>query len=168
MSPDQPALIVAFLQHQTELRQFLLRQVKCSEAAADLLHDTFLHIAEYQAQEHIGNCRAFLYRVAGNLALDYLRGQTRQQARDGGPLDAEWPCPCPQPERWVYGRQQWLAVAHWLHRLPMPSRQILYLRRLEGKSRRQIAAELRVSERHVEHVLYRTGKLLAGAGLDDG
>jgi RNA polymerase sigma-70 factor (ECF subfamily) len=45
---------------------------------------------------------------------------------------------------------------------------MLYAYRLDGKSRRQIAAELRVSERHVEHVLLRTEQLLAGVRPDNG
>lgn len=164
MNIDYPSLTAAFLRHQTELRQFLLRRVKCTEAAADLLHDTFLHIAEYPARERIVNERAFLYRVAGNLALDYLRSQARRKTRDGGDLDEEWPCPCPQPERYVQGLQQWQMVDDCLRGLPIASRQILYWNRLDGKTQRQIAVELRVSERHVEHVLRRTGQLLAGSG----
>jgi RNA polymerase sigma-70 factor (ECF subfamily) len=83
-------------------------------------------------------------------------------ARDGGALDEDWPCPCPLPERFVQGEQQWSAVESWLYDLPVLSQQILYLRRLDGKRHQQIAAELQVSERHVEHVLYRTGRMLAG------
>ncbi|MBD9360562.1 RNA polymerase sigma factor [Methylomonas fluvii] len=105
MNKHYPPLTTAYLRHQTELKQFLWRQVDCREAAADLLQDTFLHIADYPEQDTIANCRAFLYRVAGNLALDYLRSQARQQAWDGGPLDEGWQCPCPPPERLVQGKQ---------------------------------------------------------------
>ncbi len=163
MNTDYPSLTTAFLRHQAELRQFLLRRVNCAETAADLLHDTFLHIAEYPDQEQIANNRAFLYRVAGNLALDHLRAQTRRQARDGGGLDEEWPCPNPPPERHVQGLQQWKMVDDYLCDLPPPNRQILYWHRLEGKTQRQIAAELRVSERHVEYILHRTGQFLPEA-----
>ncbi|MEI8573095.1 sigma-70 family RNA polymerase sigma factor [Methylomonas sp. LW13] len=162
-----PPLTAAFLQHQTELQQFLWRRVQCREAAADLLQDTFLHIAEYSAQDAISNCRAFLYRVAGNLALDYLRRQARQQARDGGALDEDWQCPKPLPERFVQGEQRWLAIESWLYGLPTLNRQILCLHRLDGKRHPQIAAESKLSTRQVEHLLYRTGKLLAEARLDD-
>lgn len=62
----------------------------------------------------------------------------------------------------MQGEQQWSAVESWLYDLPVLSQQILYLRRLDGKRHQQIAAELQVSERHVEHVLYRTGRMLAG------
>ncbi len=161
MSTDYPSLTSAFLRHQTELRQFLLRRVNCAETAADLLHDTFLHIAEYPDQNQIANNRAFLYRVAGNLALDHLRAQTRRQAWDGGDPDEEWPCPCPQPERYLQGLQHWKTVDDCLRKLPSPSRQIMYWHRLEGKSQRQIAAELRIPERHVEYTLRRIKQSLS-------
>ncbi|WGS85480.1 sigma-70 family RNA polymerase sigma factor [Methylomonas sp. UP202] len=167
MNSHYPPLIIAYMRHQTELRQFLQRQVNCREAAADLLQDTFLQIADYPGQDAITNCRAFLYRVAGNLALDYLRSQARRQAMDGGALDEDWQCPRPLPERFVQGEQQWLAIEGWLRGLPLVSRQILCLHRLDGKRQRQIAVELCVSERQVEHVLYRTGKMLAATSLDD-
>lgn len=166
MNSHYPPLTAAYLRHQTELQQFLLRQVNCREAAADLLQDTFLHIAEYPGQDAIANCQAFLYRVAGNLALDYLRSQTRQRARDGGALDEDWQCPKPLPERLVQGEQQWLAIESWLYGLPVLSQQILCLRRLDGKRHQQIAAELEISTRQVEHMLYRTGQWLAATGLD--
>ncbi len=124
MNSHHPPLTATYLRHQSELRQFLLHQVNCREAVADLLQDTFLQIADYPGQNAITNCRAFLYRVAGNLALDYLRSQARQQARDGGVLDEDWPCPYPLPERFVQGEQQWLTLESWLYGLPALSRQI--------------------------------------------
>ncbi|MBD9355235.1 RNA polymerase sigma factor [Methylomonas albis] len=165
MNNHSQPLTAAYLRHQTELQQFLWRQVHCREAAADLLQDTFLHIADYPGQDTIANCRAFLYRVAVNLALDYLRSQARQQLRDGGTVEEDLQCPCPLPERLVQGQQQWSAVERWLHDLPAISQQILCLRRLDGKRHQQIAAELQISERQVERILYRTGKMLAGANL---
>lgn len=168
MNSHYPPLTTAYLRHQSELQQFLLRQVNCRETAADLLQDTFLHIADYPGQDAIINCRAFLYRVAGNLALDYLRSQARQHARDGGTLDEDWLCPSPQPERFVQSEQQWSAIESWLHSIPLLNRQILWARRLDGKRQRQIAAELCVPERRVEHILYRTGQMLAVTSLHDG
>lgn len=155
MTSNYPPLTAAFLCHQTELRQFLVRRVNCSDTADDLLHDTFLHIANYPDQRQIANSRAFLYRVAGNLALDYLCGQARRQTWDGEELDDEWHCPSPPPERCLQG-------------LPPANRQTLCLHRLDGKTHRQIAAELQVTERHVEYLLSRTGQLLVETGLGDG
>ncbi|BBL60546.1 RNA polymerase sigma factor [Methylomonas koyamae] len=168
MTSNYPPLTAAFLRHQPELRQFLVRRVNCSDTAADLLHDTFLHIANYPDQRQIANSRAFLYRVAGNLALDYLRGQVRRQTWDGGELDDEWPCPSPPLERYVQGWQQWQAVKSWIRGLPPTHRQTLYLHRLHGKTHRQIAAELQVTERHVEYLLSRTGQWLVESELSDG
>lgn len=168
MKTNHSPLTAAFLHHQSELRQHLLRRVGCSDTADDLLQDTFLRIAQLESGCEIVNPRAFLYRVAGNLALDHLRWQARRQVWDVGPPDEEWPCPCPQPDRLLQGRQQWRAVHHQLTDLPPASRQMLYAYRLDGKSQRQIAAELRVSERHVEHVLRRTEQLLAGVRPDNG
>jgi RNA polymerase sigma-70 factor (ECF subfamily) len=61
-----------------------------------------------------------------------------------------------------------MAVEAWLRGLPLTCRQIVCLYRLEGKSHRQIAAELQVTTRHVEHLLRRTQKSLAEAMISQG
>ncbi|CAD6878200.1 hypothetical protein [Methylomonas albis] len=78
----------------------------------------------------------------------------------------DWQCPCPLPERLVQGQLQWLAVERWPHDLPAICQHILCLRRLDGKRHQQIAAESQISERQVEYILYRTGKMLAATSPD--
>jgi len=151
----KPHLITCFLQHQAELRQHLLGYVGCGDTAEDLLHDTFVRIAQLTSVDDIVNPRAFLYRVAGNLALDHLRRETRRQVWDAGPADEQWPCPCPQPDHVLQSQQRWQAIQQWLSSLPTDSGQILFACRVDGKTQRQIAAEMQVSQRHVEHILSR-------------
>ena len=152
----KPHLITYFLQHQGELQKHLLRYVGCVNTAEDLLHDTFLRIAELEFEGDNANVRAFLYRIAGNLALDYLRREVRRQVWDTGQADLEWPCPCPQPDHILQGQQQWRAFHHWLTALPHNNHQMFYAFRVDGKTQRQIAAEMRVSLSLVEKVLART------------
>lgn len=156
MTANSPCLTTSFLYYQNELRHYLRKYVACCDTADDLLHDTFLRIAELEFEGDKANVRAFLYRIAGNLALDYLRREVRRQVWDTGPADLEWPCSYPQPDQILQGQQQWRAFHHWLTVLPHNNHQMFYAFRVDGKTQRQIAAEMRVSLSLVEKVLART------------
>lgn len=70
-------LTQVYLRHIYELRAFLLRRVGCREVAAELAQEAFIRIMHYQPGETLQNVRAMLYRIAGNLAIDYHRMQIR-------------------------------------------------------------------------------------------
>lgn len=159
MNTQEPNLVSAFLSHQTELRQFLLHRVNCNETAEDLLQETYLRIALYNA-DTVLNQRAFLYRVAGNLALDYLRSQARREQWDSGWLTEDIVCTQPQPEGVLLGWQRMEQFKRLLIELPPDCREVFWLCRMEGKAYRQVAEELDMSLRHVEHLMYQAVKKL--------
>lgn len=149
-------LIRAFLRHQDELLQFLVRKVDCRETAADLMQDTYLRIAQLEANEQILNPRAFLYRVAGNLAFDYLRRQLRREQWDGGEIPEDSVCSRPQPEAVLAGYENLLRLNRLLSQLPPQSRCLFIACRIEGKTYRQIADEQRISQKRAERIVLRT------------
>ncbi len=64
------AVATAYDDHQPELYAFLLRTTRSPEAAEDLLQETFLRFGrEVAAGRTPDNARAWLYRVATNLAV---------------------------------------------------------------------------------------------------
>ncbi|MCQ8130492.1 RNA polymerase sigma factor [Methylomonas rivi] len=156
----EPDLITSFLRHQKELQQFLTYKVDCAETAADLIQETYLRIARHTADTDIANPRAFLFRVADNLALDHLRGKARQNQRDGGEVNDEIACRQPQPDSTLMGQQHMELFAKLIYELPPQCRAVFLLCRVEGKSYAEIAAELRISARTVESHMHKALKLL--------
>lgn len=146
----------AFLHHQSELLHFLIRQVNCHETAADLMQDTYLRIARLEWDSEINNPRAFLYRVAGNLALDHLRRQTRRSQWDGGELNEELVCPQPQPDVFLAGLEAIERLNQLLGQLPLQKRSLFVACRVHGKSYRELADEERISPRRVEYIVQQT------------
>jgi len=66
--------------HGLELARHLRRLVRDSDAAQDLLQDTLLRA--HRALTRLGpgaNERAWLYRIATNAALNYLRSRSRER-----------------------------------------------------------------------------------------
>jgi len=88
----EPELLALFLLHQKDLAQFLTCKVHCAETAADLTQEIYLLIARHPDAGNIENMRAYLFRIANNLALDHLRSQTRQNKRNAGPVTEDIIC----------------------------------------------------------------------------
>ena len=60
--------------HARELARFVTRLVRDDETAADLVQDTFIRAIRRESQlADAGAVRAWLFRIAANLALSHLR-----------------------------------------------------------------------------------------------
>ncbi|WP_256361401.1 RNA polymerase sigma factor [Methylomonas koyamae] len=70
MSLDISAL---YRRYRSELLHHLQRLVQCPDAAQDLLQESYVILSRSAAVGAIEHPRGFLYRIAGNLALDHLR-----------------------------------------------------------------------------------------------
>lgn len=98
--------------------------------------------------------RAYVFRIASNLAIDHWRRATRER---GGP----------SPERVSDGSTDArlaarLDMARTLDRLEPRERAMLWLAYVEGSNHREIAASLGVKEGSVRVLLFRARKRLAG------
>ncbi|WP_033412583.1 RNA polymerase sigma factor [Methylosarcina fibrata] len=157
-------LLQVFLRSRQELRRYLLRRVQCSEAAADLLQETYLRLADYPAGDEIKNWHAFMFRVADNLALDHLRSRMRQQQRYVGQPEEDIVCVKPGPDRVLAARQQMDRFETLIHALPPQCRSVFLLCRVEGRSYAEVAEELGISVRTVEsHMRKALSRLQADA-----
>ena len=124
----------------------------------DLVQD--IAIALWKALPRFrGECseRTFLFRVAHNRAIDFLR---RHHAPTS-PIDAESPIhdARPNPEAGLAQEQQGERLRRAIHRLPLPYRQVITLT-LEEMSYSEIAAILGVTETNVGVRLNRARQLL--------
>jgi len=106
-----------------------------------------------------GECseRTFLFRVAHNRAIDYLRRHREITAS----IDPDSPLPDarPNPEAGLAQEQQGERLRQAIHRLPLPYRQVITLT-LEEMSYSEIAAILGVTETNVGVRLNRARQLL--------
>jgi RNA polymerase sigma-70 factor (ECF subfamily) len=76
-----PVTLDALLaRHGLELARHLRRIVRDDEAAQDLLQDTFLRAHRALARlDGQANVRAWLYRIATNVALNHVRDRARER-----------------------------------------------------------------------------------------
>ncbi|WP_407351533.1 RNA polymerase sigma factor [Luteimonas sp. R10] len=155
MTRPTPRLIDSFLGLYDELVRHLRRRVGDSERARDVAQDTYLRLLDTESrqgrQEEIRDARAFIYRVAGNLAIDAARRDQRTSGE--GEPDPSLPDPVPDPEHRAVVDDRLRQLDRALRELPPNARLALLLFRVDGLSHAQIARRLSVSESMVAKYL---------------
>ena len=137
----------AFEQHHNDLLRFFTRKLGCRDLAADCTQDTYVHLARMGTTVDVQNPRAFLFRVAANLAVDNLRKmRTRRTTVSVEPPPDDAPSSAPTAEAVLEAKQRVVQLQAAIDELSPNCRSALLLNRLEGKTHREIARILGVSE----------------------
>jgi len=135
------------------------------------VQDLYLKIQAAGEVEARDDGSALLFRMANNLMLDRLRGQTRASARDERWRDAETVAiggdpiaDVPSAEDIVSGRQRLAAMMEALKTLPPKTAQAFKLHKLDGLSHAETATAMGISRSAVEkHVSAALKSLIARA-----
>lgn len=146
-----------FIGSRQELHRFLARRVRCHETAADLVQEVYLRLPELApipCSEWA--VRAWLFRVAGNLAIDHVRSVKRRGALlerfYGGETEED---KAPTPDRALLDCERLVRVTDALAELPEQCAEVLYLSRVQGLSHAAIADQLGISKSWVEKQIVR-------------
>ncbi len=149
-----------FRAYHKELEAWLRSQTRCKETAADLLQDTFLRFKPlYEAPSGIKQVRAYLYRIAQNLAIDHFR-KTKVQPMDAMPEEefADLAEDSRGPEQAIDFQQRLQAVSQAVELLPPRCREVFLLVRVHGMSYIEIGEKLGISPKtafaHMAKALY--------------
>ncbi|MEM6546582.1 MAG: sigma-70 family RNA polymerase sigma factor [Pseudomonadota bacterium] len=131
-----------------ELRSFLTRRLGCPHDASDALQELAVR---FGATEHhfdgIADREAYLFRAARNIAQDMHRARHRRQVREASAAFLGFKTePAAGGEERALATQQLRLVKRALDELPERQRRALLMSRLGGRTFRDIAAELGVSE----------------------
>jgi RNA polymerase sigma factor (sigma-70 family) len=118
-------------------------RLRASEAADDLTQKTFLACAEGSSRVESANVRAFLFGIARNVLMRYLRDRHRDLALDH--FDAARPQSVLSPSGVVAQRREHWLLLRALEGLPDDTQMILGLHYVQGLLSREIAEVLGVA-----------------------
>lgn len=138
------------------LRDFLKRRVGSHDLAEDALQEAWFRLALMDpAAQSIRDPQAYILRVAGNIAIDMIRKESRHKEAciSDDEMLATVADTAPSPENYAIDRDQLLQLAVALAELPRPARTALLLQRCDGLSHRRISEKLGVSESMVAKYL---------------
>lgn len=152
-----------FHKNQQELMRFLISKVSNPHDAEDVLQDLFIrvsHLDKTLAYE-IDKPRSYLFTIANNMAMDYLRKNARRAAHishsAGTGVDNTQIVPDP-PDSILDAQQQAGRLRVALSVMPAKRRQIFLLFKYRNLTRAEISVELGLSIDAVEKHLVRALK----------
>lgn len=169
---DFEKLVTAY---EKNVYNIALRMVGDPDDAADMTQETF--IKAYRALSGFRGDSKFsswLYRIASNVCLDFLRSRSRHPQVSLSTVDEDGQAPVELPDMRQNPEEQLMkklgmeAVRRGLEQLPEQQRQILVLRELGGLSYAELAQTLGLEEGTVKSRIFRARKRLCALLLRDG
>jgi RNA polymerase sigma-70 factor (ECF subfamily) len=148
---DRAALVLRlFREHNQALIGFLLGRVNSQQEAQEIAQEAYVRMLELDTAGAVGFLRAYLFKLAANLAVDRARQRathTRLQQIWVDPF--EYLSQEPSAERGAAARQELQLVRRFMSELPPRCRVAFYLHRFRERSVPDIAQVIGVTERMV-------------------
>jgi len=140
---DLDLLSVLYARHHTRLRAFLFRIHGDGAVVDDLVQTVFLRILRHRDRfAGRGSFAAWMYRIARNSALDWLKSEGLRQTNPLPEGYREPRDPGPDAEQAAHNRERRNILANAFGRLSRNEREILALSKVEGLTGREIATVL--------------------------
>jgi len=150
IEPDRPYLRDLLVFSYDSFRRSLARRLGSDSHARDALHDVYIRLNR-SGEVAAMHPRAYLFRMALNVATDRLRSdQRRARWQEVDALVQDLPCDQADPIRVLTARQEVAQLEAAIQELTPRRRHILLSMRLHGRTLAQLAIELDVSQRLIE------------------
>lgn len=161
--PECSSISAAYLEHESFLKRFLKRFLSRPDDIEDVVQETFLRAYNAEQGLKIHTPKAFLFRIARNLALNELRRSSTLITNYIADLDDTGVIPEQvSVEEQVEERERLAVFCKAAAALPMQCRRAFLMRKVYGLSQQEIARELNISVSTVEKHL-ATGLLKCAA-----
>ena len=148
------SILEAYLANELALKRFLRRFIKSREGADDLAQEAFLRAFAAETQHSIVSPKAFLFKVARNLALNELARQASATTEPLGDFEGQEVLEDSSQvaaDDAVDDRKRIRVLARAIAALPPQCAKVFILRKMQGLSQKEIAARLNISVRTVEN-----------------
>lgn len=166
-TPSTGVLLSAFEQHYAELVRYIARRTGSMEEARGLAHDTWLRIAERQADNDtpLADPRAYLFTISHNVAMNHLRRGNWLQGylAECGAIDGTSPAQAPDVAESAMYRQAVASVDAALGSLSARVRDTYLAHGLHGEKQVDIAERLGVSIDTVKRDIAQATRCIEGA-----
>ena len=152
------------LTHEPVMRKWLARRSIGGLEIDDIIQETYTIIAGLESVEDIRNPRNYAFQVAYSLIRAHFKRARVVAFHSFGDIDALGiESSAPSPERAAIDREFLRSVEHYLADLPSNCRAVILMSRVHELSRREIAAQLGISENAVQNLLTKAILLLLEA-----
>lgn len=150
------------LVHEGALVRYLLRVWPNRGDIHDLRQEAYIRVYEAAGRQRPSSPKSFLFTTARHLMADRLRRERVVSIEAVGDLDSlNVLVDEVSPERRLDGHQVLRQLAEAFDRLPCRCREVVWLRRVEELSQKEVAARLGISEKTVEKHVAKGMQLIA-------
>ena len=151
------------LAHEQALTRYLQRCWPRRDELHDLRQEVYVRVYEAAGRARPAAPRAFLFTTARHLMTDRLRRARVVSIEPVGDFESSnvYLIDEVSPERWFGTRQALRRLVEALDALPARCREVVWLRRVEELSQKDVALRLGISGRTVEKHLAKGMRLIA-------
>jgi RNA polymerase sigma factor (sigma-70 family) len=150
------------LVHESALMRYLLRSWFRREEIHDLRQEIYVRVYEAAAKARPAMPKSFMFTTARHLMTDRLRRGRVVSIEAVGDIDAlNVLIDEISPERRLGARQELKRLTDAFDRLPDRCREVVWLRRVEELSQKEVAARMGISEKTVEKQVAKGARLIA-------
>lgn len=141
---------------KNELFRMALRITMNREEAEDVVQETMIKVWNRRDEwEQIDSIEAFCFTICRNLSVDKVRRKDFQAQSLDASIDPKDLRTGSNPEEQTVQRDRLRLVREIINQLPEKQRTCLQLRDMEGKSYKEIAAILEITEQQVKTTIFR-------------
>jgi RNA polymerase sigma-70 factor (ECF subfamily) len=157
--------------HDGQLKAYLRVSFPSVRDVEDIVQESYVRIWHRHLATPITSAKAFLFRIARNIAIDNIRTQIKSPMAGAGdigslPIIAE----DTGAEDAAAQEKKFFIVSNAMAVLPPRGREVFILRKIEGYSQKGTAAKLGISEKtvdeHLSRALKKLGAHVKKLGLD--
>lgn len=146
---------------KNELYRLALRITLNPAEAEDVVQETMMKVWNRRDEwERLESIEAFCLTICRNLSLDKLRRMDNQAQTLDATIDPSDSRVASNPEEQTVQRDRVQLVRQLIDQLPEKQRSVMQLRDIEGKSYRDIATILQISEEQVKINIFRARKTI--------
>ena len=165
---DQKAYHTLVARHKRAVFHIIYKIVSDQEEASDLMQETFMKafvsLSTYNPQYRFST---WLYKIAANSAIDYLRKKKRGTVSLNEPIkteedqiEVEVPDWSKNPEAEWVAKQKAMSIEEAIQSLPKQFREVIIYRHKEDKSYEEISEILKIPVGTVKARIFRARELL--------
>jgi len=151
------ALSRLFLECDRALRAFLQARLGNEQEAQEVAQEAYARLLQLHQPDVLSHPRAYLFKIAGNVATDRIRQRLTRARLDELDLEAGFErVDTVSPDHRALAEEQLDLVERALGELPPKYRRAFLLNRFENWTTAEIAKDLLVKERMVRNYIART------------
>jgi RNA polymerase sigma-70 factor (ECF subfamily) len=144
-----------FREHNRTLVLYLAARFKDVQSAREVAQEAYVRLLQLENTGTVSFLRAYLFKIAGNIAIDRLR-QQQTRARFDQPKESDDIFIEPSAERTLIAREELVHLGRMVAELPEKYQQAFRLHRLEDYSFTDIAKHMGIKERMVRRYVTHT------------